>query len=136
MDACPVCQGCGQVEADYDYQLFVYSVQPAALTALQANVAGSFQIDTDADFKCYQIVTTSTGNYKLSMQEPAKGLRLWMSTAIDARNFAGTAQLPAYLYIPYLMKRQQLFAFLFTDTSNAGNTIELDFVGYKLWPKT
>jgi hypothetical protein len=134
MEACPVCSGCGQVEADYDYQLYTYPVQ-VTLTALQANFPGSFQIDVDADFKAYQIVSQSTGTYRILMQEPGKGNRLWMPVPIDARNFAGTAQLPAYLYVPYLMRRQQLFQFLFTDTSGASNSIDFGFVGFKLWPK-
>ena len=143
MESCPVCAGCGQVEADYDYQLFVYTVQPPPVATGGGFVLGTFQIDTDADFKLYQIVATSTlpggtaGTFKILMTEPGKGSRNWMSAPIDSRNFAGSAQLPAYLYIPYLMKRQQLYSFTFTDTSGtAGNSIELDFVGYKLWPKS
>lgn len=136
MEPCPVCAGCGQVEAEYDYQFFVYSVQPPQLAPNQKNVPGSFQIDTDADFKAYQICSTFTGPYQILMTEPGKGSRLWMSAPVDIRNWAGSGQLPGYLYIPYLMKRQQLYTFQFSDTSGAANTVELDFIGYKLWPKT
>jgi len=142
MQGCPLCYGSGTVDADFNYQPFSYAVQ-VVLTG-NATGAGKIQIDTDADFKWLMTSHAKTGNATVQVTEPSKASRQWMSlstvtgvvtTGIRLDNWAGTAQLPAYLYIPYILKKQASLLFSFTDLSGAGNTVEVALIGYKLFPK-
>lgn len=137
---CPSCGGSGK--ANVVVQFFVYAFK--LVLAANALGVGKIHIDADADFKWYATVHTKTGDCSVLVQEPAKGGRSWMSLStqtgvspsagIDINNWAGTAQLPAYLFIPYLLAKQTDLLFNITDLSGAPNTVEIDLWGYKEFP--
>lgn len=113
-----------------DDLIFWYPVN-VTLTALQAGVAGSVQIDNDADFECRWFISSQTGIYSVSWVDRLRARPL-MPSNINSENIAGTAQLPFILPKPLILLRTATIAGSFTDRSNAGNTVQWCFAGYKL----
>jgi len=115
-----------------DDLIFFYPIN-VTLTALQANVGGNAQIDNDADFECRWFIASSTGLYSASFFDRLRARPLMpQNQFINGENLAGTAQLPFILYKPLYLLRTAVIAGNFTDRSNAGNTIQFCFAGYKL----
>jgi hypothetical protein len=129
---CPVCQGMGQITGNLTDQLFHYVFNPPQLTALQLGVISTVTIDNDADFIIRWIVASSTGLYSVEIKDLYAGGSPWMPTPINGENFAGTAQLPFVLPKPYPVYRGSSLQARFNDRSGAGNTIQLDLIGYKI----
>jgi hypothetical protein len=111
--------------------IFWYPINPPALTALQAGISASVVIDNDADFEWRWIISSQTGTWSVTLTDRFTSRPL-MPSNINNENLAGTAQLPFILPKPYLLRRTSSVQGLFTDRSNAGNTIQLCLVGYKL----
>jgi hypothetical protein len=129
---CPVCQGMGQITGDLTDQLFHYVFNPPQLTALQQGVIATVTIDNDADFRIRWIVASATGLFSVEVKDLYAGGAPWMPTPINGENFAGTAQLPFVLPKPYPVYRGSSLQAKFNDRSGAGNTIQLDLIGYKI----
>ena len=110
---------------------FWYPINPPALTALQAGVTASVVIDNDADFEWRWLISSQTGLWSVTLTDRFTSRPLSPS-AINSENLAGTAQLPFILPKPYILKRTSSVSGIFNDRSNAGNTIQLALVGYKL----
>jgi hypothetical protein len=136
-----VCPNCERFLTGTNGLFFVYvfATNPQApanvvLTALQANLAAQVQIANDSDFLCDRFVAESTGTFSIAMtdQFSARPLQPSTSNPIYGENIAGTAQLPAWLPKPWLLKRTSTVTALFTDRSNAGNTVQFCLVGYKV----
>jgi hypothetical protein len=133
MQQCPVCSGSGQ-QPQKVYRVFFDYVFPQ--TVLLANAVGNavLQIQFDSDFEWIWIVGSSTGTYTIQINDSSTGRNL-SNSPVNNVNFVGTAQLPFPLVEPYLLARSTTITAAITDTSNAGNTIQLVFRGYKLFPQ-
>jgi len=137
-EPCPNCESylSGTVGLPFWYLFSQNPANPAAfaLTALQANVGASVQIDNDSDFLCDRIIGSRTGAYNAYLKDnfSARLLSPSQNVPIADVNFVGTAQLPYWLPKPWLIKRTSTVQGFFTDTSGAGNTIQLILAGYKV----
>lgn len=129
---CQACGGSGQNQQVFRVP-FDYVWPSMVLTALQANLPFTLQIDQDSDFEWIWTVGDRTGAYKIQLRDGSTG-RTLSNTQVNDDNFAGTAQLPFPLVEPYLIARSTSMQATVTDLSNAGNTIQLVFRGYKLFP--
>lgn len=114
-------------------------VLDAVLTALQS-LSFTIQIQQKADFEWVQRIASSTGRFKVQIVDAATGRNLITNastananTAND-QNYFGTAQLPNPLLQPYVFARSSSIQVTLTDTSNAGNTIQVVFDGFDLYP--
>jgi hypothetical protein len=137
-EPCPNCQSylTGTSGLDYRYLFSANPAQPAALTltALQSNVGASLQVQNDSDFVCDRFIASSTGLFSVYFvdQFSARPLMPSQNVPINGENISGTAQLPYWLPKPWLIKRTSTVTALFTDRSNANNTIQFLLAGYKV----
>lgn len=113
-----------------DDLIFWYPIN-VVLTALQAGLGANVQIDNDADFECRWFISSQTGIYSATLFDRLRARPL-MPSNINGENLAGTAQLPFLLPKPLMLLRTAVINGSFTDRSNAGNTIQFCFAGYKL----
>jgi len=128
---CPNCGGTGVNQQVFRVP-FDYVWPSIVLTALQ-NLPATLQIDQDSDFEWIWVVADQTGSWKIQVRDGSTG-RTLSNNAVNNDNYAGTAQLPFPLVEPYLIARSTVMTASVTDLSNAGNTIQLVFKGYKLFP--
>jgi len=131
---CPNCKGQGVIEQQPIRVPYDLVLPNAVLTALQAGVIVTQQIDQDADFEWVFTVANSTGLFSVQLTDPSTG-RVLSTANVNGENFAGTAQLPFPLVEPYTWARSSIVKASFTDRSNAGNTVQLVLRGYKLYPR-
>ncbi len=136
-EPCPLCETLltGVSGLDFRYVFAANPANPAALvlTALQA-LGASLQIQNDSDFVCDRFIASSTGIFSVFFtdQFSARPLMPSQNNPIFGENIAGTAQLPYWLPKPWLLKRTSTVQAIFTDRSNAGNTIQFVLAGYKV----
>lgn len=130
---CPNCNGTGQKPAPVIRVPFDYAFPTVALTALQAGVAGVLAFDYDADFEHIWIVSSQTGLYSVLVTDTSTNRQL-ANANINSECYAGTAALPFPLVEPYIWARSSAASASFTDRSDADNSIQLVFRGYKLYP--
>lgn len=128
---CPNCGGTGANQQVFRVP-FDYVWPSIVLTALQ-NLPATLQIDQDSDFEWIWVVADQTGAWKIQVRDGSTG-RTLSNNAVNNDNYAGTAQLPFPLVEPYLIARSTVMTASVTDLSNAGNTVQLVFRGYKLFP--
>jgi hypothetical protein len=102
------------------------------LTALQ-DFNGAIQIQQDADFEWVFNIANQTGTFQIQITDLATG-RVLMNAPVNNANYFGTAQLPFPNLEPYIFARSSSIGVRLIDTSNAGNTIQVVFSGYKLFP--
>lgn len=102
------------------------------LTALQ-DFNGAIQIQQDADFEWVFNIANQTGTFQIQITDLATG-RVLMNAPVNNANYFGTAQLPFPNLEPYVFARSSSIGVRLIDTSNAGNTIQIVFSGYKLFP--
>jgi hypothetical protein len=102
------------------------------LTALQ-DFNGAIQIQQDADFEWVFRISSQSGTFQIQITDLATG-RVLMNLPVNNANYLGTAQLPFPNLEPYIFARSSSIGVRLIDTSNAGNTIQVVFGGYKLFP--
>lgn len=130
---CPNCNGTGVKSTPVIRVPFDYAFPTVALTALQQGVISVLPFDYDADFEHIWTVANSTGLYSVQVQDQSTNRRL-SNAAINGENYAGSAALPFPLVEPYIWARVGSAMGTFNDRSNADNSIQLVFRGYKLFP--
>lgn len=118
-------------------------VLSATLTALQT-LQFTVQIQQKADFEWVNRIAKSTGSFRAQIQDASTGRNLITNNppggstippnSVDAANYFGSAQLPNPLLQPYVFARASSILVTLIDTSNAGNTIEINFDGFDLYP--
>lgn len=118
-------------------------VLDAVLTALQS-LPFTIQIQQKADFEWVNRIASSTGRFRVSIQDGATGRNLITNNpppgiavppnSVNDQNYFGTAQLPNPLLQPYVFARSTSINITITDISNAGNTIQIVFDGFDLYP--
>jgi hypothetical protein len=137
-EPCPNCESylTGVAGLDYRYLFAANPANPVAftLTALQANLGASLTINNDSDFVCDRFIASSTGLFSVYFtdQFSARPLMPTQNVPINGENISGTAQRPYWLPKPWLLKRTSTVTALFTDRSNASNTVQFLFAGYKV----
>jgi hypothetical protein len=119
------------VSGGYEDQDFWYPINPVQLTANQLGVLATVTIDNDADFLCDRFVASSTGLFSLTLLDKFRS-RPFSTGAINAENFAGTAQLPLWLPNPFVIRKNAVMQGTFNDRSAANNTIQFALIGRKL----
>jgi hypothetical protein len=133
-EVCPNCGGIGQkmiaLRVPFDY---VFNT--AALTALQQGLGVPLTFDFDADFEHIFTVANSTGLFSVQLQDRSTN-RTLSNNPVNGENYAGTAALPFPLVEPYVWARASTALATFNDRSNASNSVQLCFKGYKLYPAT
>jgi len=132
---CPNCNG-GGTQPQKVYRVFFDYVFPQAVIAAALGQGNTvLQIQFDSDFEWIWIVGSSTGAFTILLNDSSTGRNL-ASAPVLSQNFMGTAQLPFPLVEPYLLARSTTITAALVDTSNvAGNTINIVFRGYKLFPQ-
>lgn len=116
----------------------------AGLTALQ-KLTFTIQIQQKADFEWVNRIASSTGSFRVRIQDGATGRDLitfnpsLTGSTLDPNtvanvNYFGTAPLPNPLLQPYTFARSGSIIVTITDTSGAGNTVEIVFDGFSLYP--
>jgi hypothetical protein len=130
---CPNCSGSG-TQPQQVYRVVFDYVFPSLTLAALASGNSVLQMQADADFEWVFVVASRTGPYTVQIQDGSTG-RYLSNSPINDVNFAGTAQLPFPLVEPYLLARSSSIQAAITDTSGAGNTIQLVLRGYKLFPQ-
>ncbi len=132
---CPTCAGQAVVEQQPIRVPFDLVMPNAVLTALQSGLVVTQQLDQDADLEVLSYEFNSTGTMSFQILDPSTG-RVLSNSAVNGENGAGTAQLPRVLVEPYVWARSSVVKITFNDRSNAGNTVQFVFSGYKLYPRS
>jgi len=100
------------------------------LTANQAVQRIPVNIDRDSDFLLTGINGSSTGTYTLNVRLPSG--RLLGSAQVNNTNFIGTANQPTAIGPPPIYRAGSTGPELdLTDTSGAGNTLQIVFSGIR-----
>lgn len=105
------------------------------LTALQAGLVVTQQLDQDADLEVIFLEANSTGLFSFQIIDPSTGRPL-SNAAVNGENGLGTAQLPRVYVEPYVWARSSTVKIVLNDRSNAGNTVQIVLTGYKLYPRS
>lgn len=113
-------------------QFFCYAIPPTALLG-SATASPIIQIGSDADFQAIWLVGNSTGTYTIRFTDAGTD-RGFMNNPINNVNLVGTAANPFPMLPPYVFKRSQSIQITLVDTSVAANTIQIAFIGKKIFP--
>jgi len=132
---CPTCNGQGVVQLEPIRVPFDLVFPNGVLTALQAGLSVTQQLDQDADLEVLYYIANSTGIFSFQIFDPSTGRQL-SNAAVNGENGSGTAQLPRVLVEPYVWARSSTAKIVLNDRSNAGNTVQFVFSGYKLYPRS
>ena len=130
---CPNCGGSGTKAPPVIRVPFDYAFPNAVLTGNQVGLNDPLVFDYDADFEHIWTVANSTGLFSVQVKDSSAN-RFLSNAAINGENYAGTAALPFPLVEPYIWARSSTALAQFNDRSGAGNTVQLVFRGYKLYP--
>jgi len=130
---CPNCGGTGQKPPAVLRVPFDYAFPSAVLTANQQGLQDPMTFDFDADFEHVWTVANSTGLFSVQLTDRTANRQL-SNAAINGENYAGTAQVPFPLVEPYVWARSTTALAVFNDRSGSGNTVQLVFRGFKLYP--
>jgi hypothetical protein len=130
---CPNCGGSGTKSPPVIRVPFDYVFPSAVLTALQQNLQDPLTFDYDADFEHIWTVASSTGIFSVTITDKSANRQL-SNAPVNGENFAGSAALPFPLVEPYIWARAATVLATFNDRSGGGNTVQLVFRGYKLYP--
>ena len=116
-----------------------------AVLSGNASATYAIQIQQKADFEWLNRIASSTGTFRVRIQDGATGRDLitfnpqvtgstLAPNTISNANYFGTAQLPNPLLQPYVFARSSSILVTLTDTSGSSNTIEVVFDGFDLYP--
>jgi hypothetical protein len=132
---CPTCGGQGTQQLEPIRVPFDLVFPNGVLTALQSGLVVTQQLDQDADLEVIDYISNSTGTFSFTILDPSTG-RALSNAAVNGENGTGTAQLPRRLIEPYVWARSSTAKITLNDRSNAGNTVQIVFSGYKLYPRS
>jgi len=132
---CPTCGGQAVVEQQPIRVPYDLVMPNAVLTGNQTGLVVTQQLDQDADLEVIFYESNSTGNFSFQILDPSTG-RFLSNKAVNGENGIGTAQLPRVLVEPYVWARSSIISMNFNDRSGAGNTVQVVFSGYKLYPRS
>jgi len=108
-----------------------YYPYQVTLTASQSLKDQSVPIDGDSDFLILALAGTQTGAYRLNFKTGTG--RYLAQQGLRNANIVGTGQFPCVLPKPMLIPARGRIAVDIEDLSVAGNTVELVFIGIRLY---
>jgi len=113
---------------------FVYPLSNTGTVAIAANgsTIANVATDNDAHFVVQKIVGTRTGACTVAIKDAARD-RQWMQNPVTFDNLVGNGHFPNILPSPRFIARGSVIAVSLADTSAAANTVEINFVGVKLY---
>ncbi len=113
---------------------YIYSVSSSGTVSMAANggISVAIPTDNDAHFLVEKIVGARTGPCTLTVKDAARD-RQWMNGAIHFDNFVGNGHYPNLLPSPRFIARGSVISISLNDLSGAANTVELNFIGVKLY---
>jgi hypothetical protein len=88
------------------------------------------KIQADSFFVAQEIVATSTGLFKIKVQDSGSG-RNWTDTFIHDPNYVGTAQYPKRLQPPTKLNPTSTVQVELEDESGFSNDVQIVLTGYK-----
>lgn len=100
-----------------------------SLTANQVANRQPVQIDPDSDFELHGIVGSSTSTYTLTIRH--YNGRAMQSAQVKNTNLVGTPSAPSPLLVPSVYPAGSVLSVDLTDTSGAGNDVQLIFKGVR-----
>ncbi len=113
---------------------YVYPISTTGTVTIGANgsTTASIATDNDAHFVVYKLVGSRTGACTLTIKDGARD-RQWMNNAVHFDNIVGNGHYPNIFPAPRFIPRGVVIAISLADLSGASNTVELNFVGVKLY---
>lgn len=113
---------------------YVYSLSSSGTVSVAASqtLSTSIATDNDAPFLVQKIVGARTGEALVTIKDGARD-RQWMNTAVHFDNLVGSGNFPNVLPSPRYIKRGSTISIIIQDLSGAANTVEINFVGVKLY---
>ena len=108
-----------------------YYSYPKTLTALQVINDDTVDIDGDSDFLIVGLVGKKTGDYKINWRT-GQGRAIANQRLFDD-NIVGIGRLPIKLPKPVIVPARGRLGVDITDVSNSSNTIEVVWVGLRLY---
>ncbi len=123
-----------QLQDGFFLKYFEYVVNFAF--AANGTLAGTIQIDSDADFELYYLIgSRDNAAVTVLVAEGGAGGIQWMSAPVNIDNFLGTAQLPFPIgLIPQLLPKKRVYALTLVNSSGGANNVQIIFSGYKKFP--
>lgn len=126
---CPNCNGTGAVKRAGLF--YTYAIPTTALNALQTKPVIITIVNWD--FLWLELTGDSIGAYTLQIQDVGDTRNFSPpGTPISNADIVGTGQNPFPLLTPYTFAKQSQIQITLTDTSNAGNSVNLCFIGENL----
>lgn len=127
----------GQAPWDREYRAivpYVYSISSSGTVSVAASqtLSTSIATDNDAPFLIQKIVGARTGPALVTMKDGARD-RQWMNIAVHFDNLVGSGHYPNVLPSPRYIARGSVISITIQDLSAAANTVEINFVGVKLY---
>lgn len=113
---------------------YVYPITTSGSTTIAANstTTAAIQTDREAAFQVMQLTGRSTGACTLTIKDSARDAQ-WMNSAVHFDNLVGNSQFPHILEAPRFVYPGSVLTVALTDLSGSSNTVELNFIGRKLY---
>jgi len=115
---------------------YVYPITSAiaGTIAVAANrsTPSAIPTDNDAHFLVLKLVGARTGSCELTIKDGGRD-RQWMNQAVHFDNLIGNGHYPNILTSPRFIPRGSTIQVVVNDLSGLANTVELNFVGVKLY---
>ncbi len=113
---------------------YVYPLNNVGTISVDANATTSVSIplDIDSHFVVNKIVGTRTGAALVTIKDGARD-RQWMDRAVHFDNLVGSGRFPNILPSNRFVQRGAVISVTVQDLSGSANTIEMNFVGTKLY---
>ena len=116
-----------QVEYFEEFTMLPFDV---VLTAAQEKTNQGRLTEGDGDFVLTGLAGTQTGAYQIRIKTPSG--RYFPIAYTNNQNIIGTAQFPVPVEPGITFKAGELISLDIKDTSGAGNTVQIVFIGKKL----
>ena len=102
------------------------------LTAAQAITGAACVVDNSGAFELEGFAGTQTGSYKVRITLPDG--RHYPQVLGNNANLIGTGVFPVLLPVPVVFPAGSQILIDLTDTSGAGNTVQIVFLGRRVFP--
>lgn len=113
---------------------YVYPMDISGTKEVPANgtTTAAIQTDRDSAFQVLQLSGWSDGPCTVTIKDSARDSQ-WMNEAIHFNNIVGNSQFPHILPAPRFVYPGAVLTVSLTDLSGSSNTVELNFIGRKLY---
>lgn len=113
---------------------YVYPISSTGTVEVPANGTSSISIatDNDAPFNVERMVGARDGACMVTIKDGARD-RQWMNQAVHFDNLVGNAVDPHIMSAPRHIPRGAVISVTIQDLSGVSNTVELNFIGSKLY---